>query len=98
MNEAARNVDMHTCPAPMESGTGTHVGGNLIVKGNRTVIINGAMAIVMGDQCTCPGSPNAVAKGSSSVIIDGMPAARMLDKTLHAGQIASGSPNVFIGN
>jgi uncharacterized Zn-binding protein involved in type VI secretion len=97
-NPAARICDMHQCPAPMESGTGIHVGGNMVVTGMRTVFVNGQQAITAQDQCVCPGSPNMVAKGSGTVFFNGKAAARQLDTTAHGGQIASGSPNVFIGD
>lgn len=97
-NPAARLNDMHQCPAPMESGTGTHVGGTIVVTGLRTVFVNGLQAAAAQDQCVCPGSPNMIAKGSGTVFFNGKPAARQTDSTAHGGKIASGSPNVFIGD
>nr|WP_295929479.1 PAAR domain-containing protein [uncultured Dyadobacter sp.] len=97
-NPAARLNDMHQCPAPMESGTGTHVGGTIVVTGLRTVFVNGLQAATAQDQCVCPGSPNVIAKGSGTVFFNGKPAARQTDSTAHGGKIASGSPNVFIGD
>jgi uncharacterized Zn-binding protein involved in type VI secretion len=95
---AARMNDMHTCPAPMESGTGTHVGGTITVAGLRTVFINGVLAATAQDMCICPGSPNMISSGSTTVLINGKPAARQTDPTAHGGQISMGSPNVLIGD
>jgi uncharacterized Zn-binding protein involved in type VI secretion len=95
---AARIVDMHTCPAPMESGTGTHVGGNITPVGLRTVSINGQKAATVNDVCVCPGSPNFIKMGSTSVFINGQKAARQNDLTQHGGSIKTGSHNVFIGD
>ena len=82
----------------MESGTGTHVGGTIVVAGLRTVFINGMMAATMQDMCICPGSPNMIAMGSATVFFNGKMAARQTDTTQHGGQISMGSPNVFIGD
>lgn len=95
---AARMTDMHQCPAPLESGTGTHVGGIITIAGVRTVFVNSVKAVTEMDQCVCPGAPNAVSKGSGTVFFNGLGAARMQDKTLHGGQISSGSSNVYIGD
>lgn len=95
---AARVGDMHTCPAPMESGTGTHVGGLISAAGLRTVFVNGMPAATLNDICVCPGSPNMISAGSGRVSINGQPAARQNDLTAHGGQINSGSPNVAIGD
>lgn len=95
---AARNGDMHTCPAPLESGTGTHVGGLISVAGLRTVFINRRPAATQNDICVCPGSPNTITGGSGRVFINGLPAARQNDPTAHGGQVSQGSPNVSIGD
>lgn len=95
---AARINDMHICPAPMESGMGTHVGGTITPAGLRTVLINGKPAATAQDICICPGSPNMISSGSTSVLINGKPAARQTDPTAHGGQISMGSPDVLIGD
>ena len=95
---AARATDSHFCPAPLESGTGTHVGGLIAVAGGRTVFIDHLLAAVQGDPCVCPGSPNSIAGGSARVHINGQPAARLHDPTAHGGQVSSGSPTVSIGD
>ncbi|GAB2577848.1 PAAR domain-containing protein [Spirosoma areae] len=96
---AARNGDMHTCTAPLSSGTGTHVGGLISVAGVRTVFINNMQAAAQNDTCVCPDSPNFIAGGSVRVHINGLPAARSGDLTAHpGGQVSSGSPNVSIGD
>jgi uncharacterized Zn-binding protein involved in type VI secretion len=98
MGAAARMNDAHQCPAPLESGTGTHVGGMIQVAGQRTVFINGVMAATQLDTCVCPGSPNSIMKGSLSVFFNGKGAARINDPTAHGGKVAAGSPNVSIGD
>jgi uncharacterized Zn-binding protein involved in type VI secretion len=95
---AARMSDMHQCPAPLESGTGTHVGGAINILGLRTVFVNSIKAVTEQDQCVCPGAPNSVLKGSGSVFFNGLPAARAQDDTAHGGKIATGSSNVYIGD
>lgn len=95
---AARNTDTHVCTMPMESGTGTHVGGIVTVAGLRTVFINKMLAATMNDICVCPGSPNTITGGSGRVFINGQPAARINDLTAHMGHIQTGSPNVQIGD
>jgi uncharacterized Zn-binding protein involved in type VI secretion len=94
---AARSTDKHLCPAPLVPGPGTHVGGLVVVAGARTVFINQLPAAVQGDTCVCPGPPNSIMSGSATVRINGQPAARVLDPTVHGGQVSSGSPTVFIG-
>ncbi|QRR00609.1 PAAR domain-containing protein [Dyadobacter sandarakinus] len=96
--QAARMNDAHQCPAPLESGTGTHVGGIIQVAAPKTVFINGLMAATATDICVCPGSPNSIAKGSASVFFNGKPAARKGDPTVHGGKVAGGSSNVSIGS
>lgn len=93
---AARNLDTHTCPLTTPAA---HVGGMITVIGFRSVNINGMLAAVVGDLSPCAaGGPNAIKQGSSTVNINGLPAARVLDQTVHlGGMISTGSPNVYIG-
>jgi uncharacterized Zn-binding protein involved in type VI secretion len=96
---AVRNGDNHICSVPLSGAPGVHVGGIIQAQGNSKVFINKMPAVVKDDTCICPeGGPNKVAIGSSSVFFGNKAAARINDTTTHgAGQIASGSSNVFIG-
>jgi uncharacterized Zn-binding protein involved in type VI secretion len=47
--------------------------------------------------CLCVGPPDAIANGSTSVMIGGMPAARLMDPTVHGGQIVKSAMTVNIG-
>lgn len=80
-------------------------GGNISSGCSGDVFINGRPAATVGsvttetDSC-CGSSQGAVAEGSSSVFINGRPAARKGDAlAAHSGtgEVASGSPDVFIG-
>lgn len=95
MPPAARLTDMHTCP--MVSGVVPHVGGSILGPGERTVLIAGLPAAVVGDSATCAGPPDSIVKGSGTVMIGGKPAARMGDTTSHGGAIVLGAPTVLIG-
>ena len=95
MPPAARVGDMHVCP--MVTGNVPHVGGPALPPGEATVLIGGAPALRVGDQCNCVGPPDAVAVGSGTVMIGGLPAARMGDNTTHGGSIVAGLPPVDIG-
>jgi uncharacterized Zn-binding protein involved in type VI secretion len=95
---AARLGDMHLCPL---STPGTppvpHVGGPILPPCCPTVIIEGMPAARVGDMATCVGPPDAIASGSTSVVIGGQPAARLMDPTVHGGQIVKSALTVVIG-
>lgn len=98
MPPAARITDMHVCPMQTPAPTPVpHVGGPIIGPCASNVLIGHLPAAVMGDSCTCVGSPDTVIKGSSSVFIGGKPAARVGDTTAHGGSIVMGCPTVQIG-
>ena len=92
---AARLTDMHTCP--MVTGTVPHVGGPVIGPCVSTVLIEKLPAAVVGDSCTCVGTPDTIAAGSATVMIGGTPAARVGDSTAHGGSIVLGATTVMIG-
>jgi uncharacterized Zn-binding protein involved in type VI secretion len=96
MGQAARILDMHTCPMVTPVGT-PHVGGPLLPPGGVTVMIGGMPAARVGDMAVCAGPPDTVAAGSSSVFICGMAAARVGDTMAHGGTIVAGCPTVNIG-
>ncbi len=95
MPPAARITDMHVCP--MVTGVVPHVGGPILGPGVPTVLIAGMPAAVLGDMCSCVGSPDTIVVGSATVMIGGKPAARMGDSTAHGGSIVLGAPTVMIG-
>ncbi len=96
MGLAARLNDLHVCPMANPNGS-PHVGGPILPGSNSTVIIEGALAACMSDQCTCAGPPDIIVGGSGSVLIGGKPAARMGDSTAHGGTIVIGATTVIIG-
>lgn len=76
----------------------------VIATGCQTVLINTLPAARLGDDYFClmppvagPHPPNKMIKGSSTVLIGGKPAARVGDLSGCGAVIASGSPNVLIG-
>ena len=89
----------HPAPTPH----GPHMGS--IMSGCPKVLIGGAPAARMGDNCVaapCCGPNTAkIMKGSATVKIGGKPAARMNDTTLHCnafpGSIKLGCFTVMIG-
>lgn len=92
---AARITDPHVCP--MCTGAVPHVGGPVIAPCWPTVQIGSLFAARATDMLTCVGPPDAILMGSPTVSIGGLPAARVLDPTVHGGVIASGWPTVLIG-
>jgi uncharacterized Zn-binding protein involved in type VI secretion len=94
-----------------------HQGVALEIKSHtaQTVFINKKQAAILGSlsgpcmmpSCV-PAGPGMIAQGSMTVLIEGMPAARVGDRTSHAGCVApipapigevdrGGSPDVAIG-
>lgn len=74
------------------------------VTGSPDVTVNGLPATRVGDDlvphgCSdCSPHPRAVAEGSPTVFINGQPAARVGDAVDCGGTLATGSPNVSIGD
>lgn len=98
MSAAARITDFHQCPIQTPGLPPIpHIGGPIVGPGVPTVLICGLPASVLGDSCTCVGTPDTIISGSSTVMINGKPAARVGDKTAHGGIIVAGSINVIIG-
>ena len=94
---AARITDMHTCPL-VDPGPKPHVGGPITGPGEKSVLIGGLPAALLGDQAACAGAPDKIVTGSATVLIGGMPAARMGDTTAHGGVIVKGFARVLIGD
>lgn len=66
-NQWRTNVDSHLCKHPTSDGT------EKCKLGAFTVMVNGNMAVRMGDLLTGAGAPNAIAKGARTVLIGDIP-------------------------
>ena len=95
MPPAARVTDMHVCP--MVTGIVPHVGGPILPPCAIQVLIGGLPAARITDLATCVGPPDMIIMGSSSVFIQYLPAARIMDSTVHGGMIVLGCFTVIIG-
>jgi len=95
MPPAARITDMHVCP--MVTGVVPHVGGPILPPGAPTVLIDFLPAATVTTMATCVGPPDMIVMGSVGVMINFLPAARLLDPTVHGGMIMMGSPTCIIG-
>jgi len=96
---AARVSDMHLCPLVTPGLPPIpHVGGPIMPPGVVTVFIGGLPAAVQTNMCICVGPPDSIIMGSLGVFIGGLSAARILDKTIHGGQISFGLGTVLIGD
>jgi uncharacterized Zn-binding protein involved in type VI secretion len=92
---ASRVTDMHVCP--MVTVLVPHVGGPIIPPCAITVLIGGLPAARVTDMAVCVGPPDVIVLGSFTELICELPAARMLDETVHGGVIVMGEPTVLIG-
>ena len=92
---AARVGDMHTCP--MFDGPKPHVGGPILPPCAVTVLTGGIPQARVTDKATCVGPPDVIVKGSATVMVNNLPAARVLDMTMHGGVIVMGCFTVLIG-
>ena len=86
---------MHVCP--MLTVLVPHVGGPIIPPCAVTVITGMMPQARITDMAICVGPPDMIVKGSMTVIVMNMPAARILDNTVHGGVIVTGFPTVIIG-
>lgn len=92
---AARVTDMHVCP--MVTVLVPHVGGPILPPCAPMVLIGMLPAARVTDMCVCVGPPDVIALGSMTTLIAGMPAARVLDITVHGGVIVMGHVMTLIG-
>jgi len=81
----------------MVTGIVPHVGGPILPPGVPTVLIDFLPAATLTSMAVCVGPPDMVIMGSLGVMIGYLPAARMLDPTVHGGMIILGSPTCIIG-
>jgi len=95
MPPAARVTDMHVCP--MVTGVVPHVGGPILPPCAMQVLIGGLPAARITDLAVCVGPPDMIVMGSSTVFIQYLPAARIMDNTVHGGMIVLGEFTVIIG-
>jgi len=61
------------------------------------VLIGGLPAARITDLAVCVGPPDMIVMGSSTVFIQYLPAARIMDNTVHGGMIVLGEFTVIIG-
>ena len=92
---AARVTDPHVCP--MVTVLVPHVGGPILPPCCVTVLTGKLPQARITDLALCVGPPDMIVKGSMTVLVGGLPAARMLDNTVHGGMIVMGYPTVLIG-
>jgi uncharacterized Zn-binding protein involved in type VI secretion len=88
MPPASRITDLHSCPL--------HPGGP-VASGSPDTIIAYAPAARVTDRVACGGAVDVVRRGASNVLINHLEAARLGDPTVHGGVLATGAPNVIIG-
>jgi uncharacterized Zn-binding protein involved in type VI secretion len=86
---------MHVCP--MFTALVPHVGGPIIPPCAITVITGMMPQARITDVAICVGPPSMIVKGSMTVMAMNLPAARILDNTMHGGVIVTGFPTVIIG-
>ncbi len=95
MQLAARIEEVHVCP--LSDGPAPHVGGP-VVSGSPDVLVGESPAARVTDFVVCVGPPDVILKGAMTVFVNNLPFARMGDLTAHAGAIATGFPNVLVGD
>ncbi len=86
----------HVCP--MVTGTTPHVGGPIIGPGASNVLINGKPAALLGDSCTCVGTPDTIVQGEAAVLINDTPVATAGSMTAHGGSVTVGDATVLISS
>lgn len=95
MMPAARVTDMHVCP--LFTVLVPHVGGPILPPCAITVLTGMLPQARVTDLALCVGPPDMIIKGSMTVFVMNLPAARILDNTVHGGIIVMGCFTVFIG-
>jgi uncharacterized Zn-binding protein involved in type VI secretion len=84
----ARNRDMGNCRIH---------GPSILSATEYGLFVNGHASVRAGDLVRCRGAEDFVVTGSQTVLLHGVPMARVGDRTLHGGQVTTGSGNVNIG-
>ena len=85
--------------AARKDDTNSHGNGKIIPQVT-TVLINGLLASVVGDNSTPDNFPHDNPKtstGSETIIIEGKPAHRKGDSRICGATTVTGSPNVLFG-
>lgn len=90
MLPAARQGDLHSCPA--------HGASNIDSPCCSKVSIENRPAARLSDSATCPSGPDLILHGSPTVKMGNLPAARMTEQCAHGGAVVTGAATVFIGN
>jgi uncharacterized Zn-binding protein involved in type VI secretion len=86
---AARLRDLSACPAH---------GAGLVAQGADSVQANNQPLARASDQCACTAGPaDTITTGSATVRANDRPAARVGSKTVHGGNVMTGSANVWVG-
>jgi uncharacterized Zn-binding protein involved in type VI secretion len=86
---AARLRDLSACPAH---------GAGLVAQGADSVQANNQPLARASDQCACAAGPaDTITTGSATVRANDRPAARVGSKTVHGGNVMTGSANVWVG-
>jgi uncharacterized Zn-binding protein involved in type VI secretion len=95
---AARVTDMHTCPMVTPGVPPIpHVGGPILPPCAVTVLTGMLPQARVTDKALCVGPPDTIVKGSATVLVNSLPAARVMDLTVHGGTIILGDVTVLIG-
>jgi uncharacterized Zn-binding protein involved in type VI secretion len=92
---AVRATDQHACPA---SDPSAHTGGPVVGPGALSVLISKQVAARATDMAACAGGVvDFIVTGAATVFIGGLPAARVLEHTMHGGSLVAGAATVLIG-
>jgi uncharacterized Zn-binding protein involved in type VI secretion len=74
-----------------------HVGGPILPPCAVTVLTGMLPQARVTDEALCVGPPDTIVKGSATVLVNSLPAARVMDLTVHGGTIILGDFTVLIG-
>ena len=89
---------MHLCPMVTPGVPPIpNVGGPIIGPCAETVLVGFLLAARVTDEALCVGPIDVIVKGSTSVLICDLPAARIMDTTVHGGVIVMGCFTVLVG-
>jgi uncharacterized Zn-binding protein involved in type VI secretion len=95
MPAIARLADPHLCPK--SEGSKPHVGGPVKGPCAKTVLAEGGVIALKGDELTCVGPADSIAIGIETVMIEGVPVADSDAPTSHGGRIVTSCHTVRVG-